>query len=203
MKLQTIAIIVGLIAIPIIGFGAYSAMSAPLPIGFPPPTAAGKIEIKHYPAYRSGTYTYVGPLSQAANAAFEPLYRHISSNNIPMTAPVETRYPIITLQEGQSGNALEEVGQAKVSFLYRDTDVHPQNIAQGIQVEDHPAMTVVSIGLQGAYTFTSYQQNLERLREWLRLHPNYTVSGPPRRFFYDSPFTPDVLKYSEVQIPIK
>ncbi len=202
MKLQTILIIVGLIAIPVIGFGAYSAMSAPLPIGFPPPTPAGKIEIKHYPAYRSGTYIYNGQLSQAANAAFEPLYRHISSNNIPMTAPVETRYPIITLQEGQSGRA-DEVGQAEVSFLYRDKDVHPQNVAQGIQVEDHPAMTVVSIGLQGAYTFTSYQQNLERLREWLRQHPHHTVSGPPRRFFYDSPFTPDALKFSEVQIPIK
>ncbi|MBR8839574.1 MAG: heme-binding protein [Stigonema ocellatum SAG 48.90 = DSM 106950] len=202
MKLLTVVIIVGLIAIPVIGFGVYSAMSAPLPIGFPPPTEKGKIEIKHYPAYRSGTYTYIGQLSQAANAAFEPLYRHITSNNIPMTAPVETRYPIITLQEGQSGKTLE-VGQAEVSFLYRDKDVHPQNIAQGIQVEDHPAMTVVSIGLQGAYTFASYQQNLERLREWLRQHPNYTVSGPPRRFFYDSPFTPDVLKCSEVQIPIK
>jgi len=202
MKLRTILIVVGLIAIPVIGFGVYSAMSAPLPIGFPPPTAAGKIEIKHYPAYRSGTYTYIGQLSQAANAAFEPLYRHISSNNIPMTAPVETRYPIITLQEGQSGKA-DEVGQAEVSFLYRDKDVHPQNVAQGIQVEEHPAMTVVSIGLQGAYTFSSYQQNLERLREWLRQHPNYTVSGLPRRFFYDSPFTPDALKSSEVQIPIK
>ena len=99
---------------------------------FPPPTEKGKIEIKHYPAYRSGTYTYNGQLSQAANAAFEPLYRHISSNNIPMTAPVETRYPIITLQEGPSGKS-DEVGQAEVSFLYRDQDVHPQNIAQGIQ----------------------------------------------------------------------
>ena len=128
------------------------------PERFPPPTEKGKIEIKHYPAYRSGTYTYNGQLSQAANAAFEPLYRHISSNNIPMTAPVETRYPIITLQEGSSGKG-DEVGQAEVSFLYRDQDVHPQNIAQGIQIEDRPAMTVVSIGLQGAYTFASYQQN--------------------------------------------
>ena len=93
MKLQTILIIVGLIAIPVIGFGAYSAMSAPLPIGFPPPTPAGKIEIKHYPAYRSGTYIYNGQLSQAANAAFEPLYRHISSNNIPMTARLGNPLP--------------------------------------------------------------------------------------------------------------
>ena len=200
MKLPIIPL-VGLLAVPIIAFAINRTVSAPLPLGFPSPTAAGKIEIKHYPAYRSGTYTYNGQLSQAANVAFGPLYNHISSNNIPMTAPVETRYPIVTIQEGQSGKA-DEVGQAEVSFLYRDKDVHPQNVAQGIRVEEHPAMTVVSIGVQGAYNFASYQQNLERLREWLRQHPKYVVSGPPRRFFYDSPFIPDALKRSEVQIPV-
>ncbi len=199
MKLSIIQIL-GLLAVPAISFGIYHAVSAPLPLGFPSPTAAGLIEIKHYPAYRSSNYTYNGQLSQAANVAFGPLYNHITSNNIPMTAPVETRYPIITLQDGQSGT--DEVGQAEVSFLYRDKDVHPQNMAQGIQVEDHPAMTVVSIGVQGAYNFASYQQNLERLREWLRIHSKYVVSGPPRRFFYDSPFIPDALKRSEVQIPV-
>lgn len=85
MKLQTILVIVSFLAIPIIGFIAYNAVSAPLPDGFPQPTTAGKIEVKHYPAYRSGTYTYKGKLSQAANASFEPLFKHISSNGISMT----------------------------------------------------------------------------------------------------------------------
>jgi len=34
----------------------------------------------------------IGELSIAANSS--PLYRHISSNNIGMTAPVETRYQL-------------------------------------------------------------------------------------------------------------
>ena len=177
-------------------------MSAPLPVGFPPPTPAGKIEVKHYPAYRSGTVTYDGQLSQATGAAFDPLYRHISSNNIAMTAPVETRYPLITLQEHGADTA-DERGQAEVSFLYRSPNIHPQQIAQGIKVEDHAPMTVVSIGIQGSYSYTTYQPNLEQLRSWLAQHPNYTVAGSPRRFFYDSPFVPDPLKRSEVQIPIR
>jgi effector-binding domain-containing protein len=202
MKPQTILVIVGLLAIPIIGFMAYSAASAPLPDGFPRPTTAGKIEVKHYPAYRSGTYTYKGKLSQAANESFEPLFKHISSNGISMTAPVEARYPSITLQELPSGKS-DQAGQAEVSFLYRNEDVRPKQIAEGIKVETHPSITVVSIGVSGPYTYASYQENLARLRDWLAKHPSYVVAGLPRRFFYDSPFTPDAIKRSEVQIPIQ
>jgi effector-binding domain-containing protein len=202
MKLQTVLVIVGFLAIPIIGFMAYSAVSAPLPDGFPQPTTAGKIEVKQYPAYRSGTYTYKGKLSQAANESFEPLFKHISSNGISMTAPVEARYPGLTLKELPRGKP-DEVGQAEVSFLYRNEDVRPKQIAEGIKVETHPSMTVVSIGISGPYTYASYQENLARLRNWLAKHPNYVVAGLPRRFFYDSPFTPDVIKRSEVQIPIQ
>lgn len=201
MKLRTIFLLLGLLAIPVILIGVHNAVSAPLPNGFPPPTPAGKIEVKDYPAYRSGTFTYNGQLSQATGAAFDPLYRHISSNNIAMTAPVEARYPLITLQESP-GVKPDERGEAEVSFLYRSTDIQPQQIAQGIKVENHPPMMVVSIGIQGTYTYASYQQHLEQLREWLDHHPVYKVAGSPRRFFYDSPFIPDALKRSEVQIPI-
>lgn len=199
MKLRIIILLLALLAIPAILIGGHNAVSAPLPDGFPPPTPAEKIEIKNYPAYRSGTVTYKGELSQATGAAFDPLYRHISSNNIAMTAPVEARYPLMTLREDK----LNERGEAEVSFLYRSTDIHPQQIAQGIKVEDHSSMTVVSIGIQGDYSYANYQQHLKQLREWLAQHPNYTVVGQPRRFFYDSPFIPDALKRSEVQIPVR
>ena len=51
MKLPTLLLPLGLLAIAVIGFGIYSAAYAPLPEGFPPVTAAGLIEVKHYPAY--------------------------------------------------------------------------------------------------------------------------------------------------------
>lgn len=201
MNLRTLLLFLGLLAIPFIVIGAYNAVSAPLPEGFPPPTPAGKIEVKEYPAYRSGTVNYEGRLSQATGAAFEPLYRHITSNDISMTAPVEVRYPLVTLQAGREGT--EEQGQAEVSFLYRHPDIQPQQLAPEIRVKDSAPMTVISVGIQGPYSYASYQQGLEQLSHWLAQYPAYQVAGPPRRFFYDSPFIPAALKRSEVQIPIR
>ncbi|MGK7877868.1 MAG: heme-binding protein [Xenococcaceae cyanobacterium] len=202
MKLKNVLLFLGLLGLGALVIWAYSASSAPLPEGFPPPTPEGKIELKEYPAYRAATFRYSGELSQAANRAFSPLYRHISSNNISMTAPVETRYPMSTLEAEKTG-FLDERGEADVSFLYRSTDIYPEQIAQNIQVEDIAPMTVVSLGLKGGYSYQSYQENLERLQNWLDQHPEYTVVGLPRRFFYDGPYIPDPLKRSEIQVPIQ
>lgn len=202
MKLQNLLLPLGILAIAMFALFTYNAVAAPLPEGFPPPTSEGKIEIKRYPTYRCATVRYSGELSMAANSAFNPLYRHISSNNISMTAPVETRYPVSTLEAG-SMNTPDERGEAKVSFLYRSTDIYPDQIAQDIQVEEIAPMTVVSLGLKGSYDYKSYQQSIERLRNWLAQHPEYTKVGSPRRFFYDAPYIPEPLKRSEIQVPIR
>ncbi|AOX02511.1 ABC transporter substrate-binding protein [Moorena producens PAL-8-15-08-1] len=202
MKLSKFLLPVGLLAIVLLGWRVFSAASAPLPEGFPAPTPAGKIEIKHYPAYRAATVPYSGELSEAANRAFGSLYRHISSNDISMTAPVETRYPISTLETSQGGS-FAQVGVAYVSFVYHRRNITPEQIEGNIQVEDIPPMTVVSLGMKGSYSYVSYQQSIEQLKEWLAQHSEYTVAGTPRRFFYDSPFVPEPLKRSEVQVPIR
>ncbi|ACK68593.1 conserved hypothetical protein [Gloeothece citriformis PCC 7424] len=199
MKLHHILLSLGILTIAglALAVGVYQANSAPLPEGFPPPTPGGKIEIKHYPAYRAATYHYQGELSEAANRAFYPLYQHISSNDISMTAPVETRYPQSTLLSPN------RQGEASISFLYRSSDIYPKEIANNIEIEDIQPMMVVSIGLNGAYSYSSYEENLARLMDWLSLHPEYQIVGQPRRFFYDGPYVPDALKRSEIQIPIK
>lgn len=197
MKLHYLLIPLGIIVISALAIGVYQANSAPLPEGFPEPTVPNQIEIKQYPAYRAATYQVEGELSKAANQAFYPLYQHISANNISMTAPVETRYPVSTLD----GVAVS--GEAEVSFLYRSQEIVPAEIASNIEVKDIPLMTVVSLGLQGAYSYESYQDGLKRLTDWLRQHPEYKTVGNPRRFFYDGPYIPDVLKRSEIQIPIE
>ncbi|MEA5537089.1 heme-binding protein, partial [Crocosphaera sp. XPORK-15E] len=121
---------------------------------------------------------------------------HISSNNISMTAPVETRYPVSTI-EGK-----EKTGEATVSFLYRNTDIYPEEIASNITVEDIPSQTVVSLGLVGGYSYETYVDGLEKLKNWLSENPSYTMVGKPRRLFYDGPYKPDLAKRSEIQIPI-
>ncbi|CAN1210547.1 heme-binding protein [Tumidithrix helvetica PCC 7403] len=182
MKLQNLLLTLGLIALPIVIFGvlyplAQKAMATPLPVGFPAPTPDDRIEVKQYPAYRSGTYVYEGKLEDATGNAFNPLYNHIRSNNIAMTSPVEARYPTETLDRKL------DRGIAQVSFLYRSTDIVPQQITKDIKVEDHPPMLVVSIGIQGAYSYSSYQDNLAKLQQWLTEHPEYEAIGEPRRCF--------------------
>ncbi|ELS32940.1 MULTISPECIES: heme-binding protein [Pseudanabaena] len=197
MKFSTLLIVFGALSIPLALFAVKKAMSAPLPVGFPAPTAHNTIEVKQYPAYRAGTYTYEGNLGEATRYAFNPLFRHISSNNISMTAPVEARYPIDAIEQPI------QQGKAKVSFLYNNTTINPQKISQDVQVEDRPPMLVVSLGLQGAYDYESYHGHLAKLKQWLANHPEYEIAGEPREFLYDSPYTPAPLKRREVQIPIR
>jgi effector-binding domain-containing protein len=170
-------------------------MSAYLPSGFPEPAEIGTIKIKQYPHYRAVTYTHTGDLRQATGVAFNPLFQHISSNQIAMTTPVEARYTEIS---GQVGGVV----QAEVSFLYPTPNITPDSINSVVSVTNTPPMTVVSIGIQGAYTWESYEQNLQKLQDWLQEHPEYVIVGPPRRFFYNSPMTAEAIKISEVQIPI-
>ncbi|WP_354636387.1 heme-binding protein [Planktothricoides raciborskii] len=173
----------------------------PLPVGFPPPTEVQVISVKQYPEYRAVTYTHTGAVQQASQVAFNPLYQHISSNNIAMTTPVEVRY------YGDSGIQIDAYSDshshAEVSFLYADPTITPRAIAPNVKVTDYPAMTVVSIGIAGAYTWESYQTHLQALLDWLSQHSEYKIVGEPRRFLYNSPMTPEALKRSEVQIPIE
>ncbi len=169
-------------------------MATSLPQDFPEPTSIGEIEIKFYPCYRGVTYTHLGDSSQATRQAFNPLFQHISQNQIAMTTPVEARY----YESENSQNSRSEV-----SFLYSSPEIVPQQVQSDVEVTDTVAMTVVSIGIQGGYTWESYQKNLQKLQNWLQQHPEYKVVGSPRRLFYHSPMTPEALKYSEVQIPIE
>ena len=198
MKMSRGFLVLGVFLIGALLFGAYSAASAPLPEGFPMPTADGQIEVKRYPAYRSATVQIRGDLESASSRGFTPLFRHISDNEISMTAPVEAQYPAATLQT----NAASQ-GETAVSFLYRSLDIVPKEVEQDVQVEDISPMTVVSFGVRGGYDYDIYTKGIEQLQSWLAAHPEYSVAGSPRRFFYDGPFIPDALKRSDIQIPVQ
>ncbi|MEG3850117.1 heme-binding protein [Microcoleus sp. herbarium19] len=167
-----------------------------LPSGFPQPAQIGVIEVKQYPQYRAVTYTHAGDARQATKVAFDPLFQHISNNQIAMTTPVEARY---TPTSGQ----IDALAVAFVSFLYPAPNIAPSSVSPAVEITDTSPMTVVSIGVGGAYTWESYENNLSQLKDWLQKHPEYEIVGPPRRFFYNSPMTAEATKISEVQIPIQ
>ncbi|MEO0947626.1 MAG: heme-binding protein [Cyanobacteria bacterium J06641_5] len=175
-----------------------NAMATPLPQGFPAPTAPDRIEVKTYPTYRGATVRQNGDLAAATQLAFGPLFQHISSNDIGMTAPVEARYPATLLTETENSRQ----GEAEVSFLYENPTVNPSRVAPNVTVADTPSMTVVSLGQQGSYDYSTFEAGIARLRQWLAEHPEYNIVGAPRRLLYDGPFTPAAFKRSEIQVPI-
>jgi hypothetical protein len=66
-------------------------INTPLPEGYPAPTPPGAIEIKRYPEVRRATYVGKGQGPDGmknSSGAFWPLFLHIKTRRIAMTAPV-------------------------------------------------------------------------------------------------------------------
>jgi len=172
---------------------------AKLPAGFPSPGPIGEVIVKEYPAYRMArVHRGKGGVTGGPNVMFRPLFNHIKRNDIPMTAPIEIRYP----EQSESGD-----GAASMAFLYGEPSWGTSGADatdQRVVVEDVPAMTVVSIGVRGSYTDANFKKALGKLTEWLQQHEQQVrVNGPPRYMGYNSPFVIGFLKYGEVQLPVE
>jgi len=160
---------------------------SPQPEGFPEPTAVGEIVVKDYPAYRSAK---VARGEANRNSMFRSLFRHITRNDVSMTAPVEMTY--------------DEDGPTSMSFLYGSLEIGEPGEDGVVEVADQAAATVVAIGVRGSYTQQRYEENLALLTKWLAANADqWEVVGEPRQLSFNSPFVPGVMKYSEVQIPIR
>ena len=181
---------------------------AALPAGFPAPGPVDRVIVKTYPAHRLARAT----AGAAANGMFMKLFRHIERNKIAMTAPVVMDWPAAgdadgggAGADGGGGPRAKQREPEAMAFLYREpligaAGADPADPA--VVVADVPEMVVVSIGLRGGYGEDTVNRGLEKLREWLAAHPEWTVAGPPRSLGYNSPFVPDFAKYSEAQIPV-
>lgn len=170
-------------------------IDTPLPEGYPDPTPPGAIDLKRYPVVRRAVVTGAGEPERGMNRAFWPLFRHIQSRDIAMTSPVEMDFH----SEGD--------GQARewtMSFLYRERAQGPTGEAKrGVRVVDSEAITVVSLGFQGAYKPEATAERLTPLREWLGAHPEWEQAGDPRALYYNGPERRESRRWGEVQIPIR
>jgi hypothetical protein len=166
---------------------AFVVPEAKQPRGFPNPGEVGAIIVKQYPSYRAARVTSD---SMRQNAMFGELFQHIKQNKISMTAPVEMTYPA--------------EGPSSMSFLYSSIEVGETSAAGKVQVVDVPPATVVSIGVRGEYTQDRFEECRSKLMDWLKENNDqWVVAGAPRYLGYNSPFVPDLLKYGEVQVPIR
>lgn len=170
-------------------------VEAPVPPGWPAFTPINEVRVKTYPAYRAA-FTTRNPVMFRESRNFWTLFQHISSRNIPMTAPVE-----MPMSEGARG--LREAGMA---FLYPDmqTGTPGETDNGAVQVVDVAPATVVSIGIRGKSTDARVKAAYDRLTAWLDAHAGeWERAGSPRVMGWNSPSVPDRLSYTEVQIPVR
>jgi hypothetical protein len=172
---------------------------APLPEGWPGATEPGAIEVKAYPKYRSAILRQADAEASEDEELFFPLFEHISGKGIAMTAPVVMTY------EAQVVERVGAKGEVSMEFLYRRPDQGQVGPGIGkVEVEDHAAMTVVSLGVQGELDEARMRAAVARLRAWLDQHrEEWVAAGPPRRLGYHGPQTPAARQLNEVQLPIK
>ncbi len=166
------------------------AVDTPLPVDYPPPTAPGAIELKHYPLVRRAEMNGV----RSPTLAFYPLLAHIQSRQIAMTSPVEMDL------ETQVG---AEPSRETMSFLYRRPEQGPLGPTESaVVVRDRPAGCVLALGVRGPLGSREIESALATLRALVAARAEWVEAGAPRTLEYNSPFVPLADRWAEVQIPL-
>jgi hypothetical protein len=163
---------------------------AELPAGFPAFAAVDEFEVRHYPAYRMVRTV----MRSGSSGAFWPLFRHIESNGIAMTSPVQ--------MDWQPADA-DRTKPVNMAFLYGSPTTSPATTDAGVEVVDAPAATEVSLGAIGDDRRSRVEEMQVLLQQWLAAHPEWVAAGPLRSMGYNSPMVPRDRRYFEVQLPIR
>lgn len=168
-----------------------------LPVGYPPPTPPGAIDLKLYPSVRRAEFVGRVTPDVGMNLGFWPLLGHIKSRSIAMTAPVEMDYPAL------ASGAADEASPWTMSFLYREADMGALGEDGTVRVVDREPTLVVALGTLGDYRWERAQADVARLRQWLDAHAEFEAVGAPRALYYNGPEQRPADKWGEVQIPVK
>ena len=179
--------------------GTWYFNSAPLPDGWPELTPVGEVEIREYPSYRAAVVTEEDEKA-GTTPMFRSLFQHISSNDIPMTSPVDMTYDDGGAPGGrEDGSGDRMTGMA---FLYRTPDLGPVGTDGVVRIEDVPPQAYASTGVRGSYSQAHYSEGLARVNTWLSGQSGWKPDGSSRYLGYNSPFVPWFWRYGEVQVPV-
>lgn len=175
-------------------------ITTPLPEGYPRPTPPSVVEIKKYPEVRRATFEGQGEAPNGmknSTGAFWPLFGHIKSRGIAMTAPVEIEY------KGLGANDNDGINGWNMSFLYRTKENGPTESYANITVEDTKPVTVVATGVAGDATREKIGEALRVLEKTLADSEDWQVAGDPRIMGYNGPDVPRKERWCEVQLPLE
>lgn len=170
-----------------------------LPIGYPTPTPPGAIELKHYPSFRRAEVSGQGDGGSSGRSGFMPLFRHISSNGIAMTAPVEMEY--------RDFDNDDDTDVWTMAFLYHTTDDGPTGTDRGgVRIVDAEPVTVLSLGVRGGRSVTRVSDLESSLNAWLASNKDSwkrAEDSPVRVLGYNGPSTPVANRWWEVQVLVE
>ena len=170
--------------------GTWYFNSAPLPEGWPELTPVNKVEIREYPTYRAAVVSEKDGRA-GTTPMFRSLFQHISTNDIPMTSPVDMSY-----------DATDSNRMTGMAFLYRTPELGPVGTDGVVRVEDVPPQAYASTGVRGSYSEAHHREGLKRVEEWIANQSAWQADGPSRYLGYNSPFVPSFWRYGEVQVPV-
>jgi hypothetical protein len=172
-------------------------ITTPLPVGYPPPTAPGAIELKAYPSVRRAEVRGSERPDLASNFGFWKLFLHIKSRDIPMTAPVEMEYRGIDLAGSPEDQSWS------MAFLYREPSLGATGTSGDVKVVDSIPTVVISVGALGSYGVPDAMRVLPTLRRALAELDRLEPAGPVRVLHYNGPDVRDGLRWFEVQVPVR
>lgn len=193
---------------------------SPLPVGYPRPTPAGAMEIKHYPSIRRAQLTVEASPRWGMNMAFFPLFRHIQKRDIAMTAPVEAEVPAMAQSDASAQDQAprgDRTGEMTVSFLYRTGDMGVAGQAEeNVRVVDTEPVTVLALGIRGTMGNDRIEREVGKLYAWLdaqgqtnpgpggeKLKGRWHADGAPRMLGYNGPDVRRGDQWWEVQVPVR
>ncbi|MCP4836555.1 MAG: ABC transporter substrate-binding protein [Phycisphaera sp.] len=179
--------------------GTWYFDSAPLPDGWPELTPVDEVEIREYPSYRAAVVTEEDGKA-GTTPMFRSLFQHISSNDIPMTSPVDMTYDDGGSPDGRADGSGDRM--TGMAFLYRTPDLGPVGTDGVVRVEDIAPRAYASTGVRGSYSQAHYSEGLARVNAWLSAQSAWKADGSSRYLGYNSPFVPWFWRYGEVQVPV-
>ena len=156
---------------------------AKLPEGFPTYTPVGMIEKKSYPQQR---------LAKAKR--FMTLFRHISTNGIAMTSPVQMEYEVP--EEGSPQ-------QQSMAFFYASPEIGESGKRGSVKVVDKEPVEVVALGVRGGLNPQIIRDAKSRLEQWVSAQSEYAIHGPLCVMGYNSPMVRRKNQFHEIQLPLK
>ena len=170
----------------------------------------GDFQIRQYAPQVVAETLVDGTLEDAGNKAFRPLFNYISGANrsqgkIAMTAPVAQQ------REGKKIAMTAPVGQEASNNQWVVTFMMPTNYTmetlpdptdKNVRLRAIPARRMATVQYSGTWSQQRYEQNLARLREWMK-SKDLTPVGDPVWARYNPPVTPWFLRRNEILVSVE